>query len=456
MKASIGAEMQRKSRAGAGINLTLLMSVALILAGLTVAFNALFGQREQFSGARTTGSSTDILTAGSGTQTGYADSVIQSARARIEADAGDYQAYGELGLAYQQKARETNDPSYYTQAQDALEKSLAIKPDYYDATAGMGNLLLSLHEFSAALEWGQKAQAILPGRAYSYGVMGDAQIELGEYEAAVASFQKMVDLRPDLSSYSRVSYARELYGDTPGAIAAMQSAIAAGGPSAENTAWCRFQLGNLYFNSGKLAEAESIYTEALQAYPNYLHAYAGMGQVRWAQGRTDEAIEYYKQAVATVPLPQYLTALGDLYTVSGDAAAAKEQYDLVLYIFQVFDAGGVNVDIEKAAFLADHNMDTASAVTLAERAAEGRHDVQTLDTLAWTYYRAGRYSEAEAAMQKAMRLGTQNAVFYFHLGMIQQALGKTAESTASIEKSLSLNPHFSILHAAQAASMVRK
>jgi tetratricopeptide (TPR) repeat protein len=398
----------------------------------------------------------DILTVGAGTVTGYADRIIAQSQERIKVNPDDYSAYGELGLAFQQKARETNDPSFYAQAQDALTKALEIKPDYYDAMAGLGTLNLSLHEFGKALDWGMKAQALIPERAYGYGVVGDAQIELGDYDAAVLSFQKMVDLRPDLSSYSRVSYARELYGDVPGAIEAMQSAIQAGGPSAENTAWCRFQLGNLYFNSGQLDKAAQTFNEALMSYPNYLHAYAGLGQVNWAQGKTEQAIEYYKKAVASVPLPQYLTALGDLYTISGDTTAAKEQYDTVLYIYQVFEAGGVNVDIEKAGFLVDHDMEIASAVKMAEAATSVRNDVNSLDILAWAYYKDGQYDKAMSTTEKSMRLGTQNANFYYHLGMIQMALGNDADGNASIDKALAINPHFSILHAATATEQVRK
>ena len=123
----------------------------------------------------------------------------------------------------------------------------------------------------------------------------------------------------------------------------MQQAVNAGGPSAENTAWCRVQLGNLYFNSNRLDKAEQAYNGALAGYPNYLHAQAGLAMVRWAQGRNDEAIKLFRASVATVPLPQYLTALGDLLDSTGDKAGGKEQLDLVLYIYQVFEAGGVNV-----------------------------------------------------------------------------------------------------------------
>jgi tetratricopeptide (TPR) repeat protein len=176
----------------------------------------------------------------------------------------------------------------------------------------------------------------------------------------------------------------------------MQMAVASGGLTAENTAWCRVQLGNLYFNSNRLAEAEKYYDEALQGYPDYLHAYAALGQVRWAQGKVDEAIALYEKAIEQVPLPHFVAALGDLYKVKGDEKAAKEQYELALFIYRTQEAGGVDVDSEKAMFLADRGMEPEEAVRLAQKAAQSRQDVNTLDALAWSLHNAGRTARGGA------------------------------------------------------------
>jgi tetratricopeptide (TPR) repeat protein len=402
------------------------------------------------------GDSTALLASGTTAVKGYADSIIAETQIRLTRDPADHAAHSRLGIAYLQKARETNDPSYYTQAERSLQKALNLKPDSYDATAAMGSLELSRHNFSAALDWGSKATALNPYKAYGYGVRGDAQIELGRYEEAVGSFQKMVDLRPDLSSYSRVSYARELYGDSEGAIEAMRQAVTAGSPAAENTAWCRVQLGNLLFNSKKHAEAEVEFRRALAAYPGYLHALAGLAQVEAARGETASAIRHYKEAVAEVPLPQYLAALGDLYASVGDDRSAAEQYDLVLYIYRTFEVNGVDAGPEKAAFLTDLNRDIDEAVKLAQAAASVRSDVHTQDTLGWALYRAGRYEEALQAEKSAMRLGTQNPLFFFHLGMIYEKLGDHEGVRQNLQRALAINPHFNLKYAQEAVETLKK
>ncbi|MDQ3707059.1 MAG: tetratricopeptide repeat protein [Chloroflexota bacterium] len=397
-----------------------------------------------------------LLTTGGKATDGYTDRVIGDMQARLKSEPGDYQALASLGVAYQQKARETNDPAYYAEAEKSFQQALSIKPDDYNSLAGMGALELSRHNFKSALDWGNKATKVLPNKAYAYGVIGDAHIELGNYDQAVAAFQKMVDLRPDLSSYSRVSYARELHGDVEGAIQAMQQAVTAGGPAAENTAWCRVQLGNLYFNSNRLDEAEKAYSEALGGYPGFLHAQAGLAQVKWARGDTAGAIDLYKQATASVPLPQYIAALGDLYTSTGDKQAAAEQYELVEYIYDLQGKGGVVVDIERAAFYADHDIQLAEALQLAQAAAADRNDVHTLDTLAWALYKNGRYDEALSTQQRALRLGTRNATFYYHLGMIQNALGEEDQARVSLGIALDINPNFSPIYSPQARAFLDK
>jgi tetratricopeptide (TPR) repeat protein len=216
------------------------------------------------------------------------------------------------------------------------------------------------------------------------------------------------------------------------------------------------QLGTLYFNSGRLADAEGEYNAALAVYPGYFHAQAGLAAVRAAQGRTAEAVVLYKAAVAVVPLPQYVQALGDLHAATGAAKDAQAQYDLVSYIYHVFEVNGVDVSMEKAAFLADQDQDAAAAVQLAQSAAAWRHDIHTQDALAWTLYRAGRYAEALATEQQAMRLGTQNALFYFHLGMIYNGLGDSANAHKNLQQALAINPHFSLKYAPQAMALLEK
>ena len=365
------------------------------------------------------------------------------------ADLQESDQYTATGYAALQSARETGDPTYYGKADAAFVQALQLDPQNVDALIGKGTLQLARHQFSDALATGQAAKAISPPRALILGVIGDALIELGQYDQAVAAMQEMVNLRPDLSSYSRVSYARELYGDTSGAIALMQQALASGGGVPENVEWVRVQLGNLYFNKGDLTDAEREYQHALYDLPNYMYAQEGLGRVRAAQGRYAEAAGFFNKAINRVPLPQFVIELGETQQAAGDLAGAKQQYGLVRVENQLFKANGVNVDMELALFEADHG-DPAQAVADARTAYAERPSVKAADTLAWALSQAGQQAEAQTMMAQALRLGTQDALFFYHAGMIAYRSGDTAGARARLGQALAVNPYFSPVYAREA------
>jgi len=373
--------------------------------------------------------------------------VIAKAQAKLKSQPDDWQAVDLLAGAYLQKVREVGDPSYYPKVEALLTRALAHDASDAEATTLMGSLALARHQFTAALDWGRKAHALEPASSRALGVIGDAQIELGRYPQALASFQQMIDLRPDLSSYARVSYARELYGDVPGAMEAMQQAVEAGGPVPENSAYTRVLLGNLYFNAGRTREADAQYRRALFDDPGYPQALAGIARVEAASGRYQLAVAHYRQAVDTYPLPDFVIALGDAYAAAGDQRQASETYDLAAAEQQLYRANGVDLDAELALFDADHHRDLSTALTAARAAMADRPSVRTEDILAWTLFQAGDDQKAEAAARQALRLGTQDATMFFHRGMIEARLGQAAAAIGDLQQALHINPYFSLLWA---------
>ena len=385
------------------------------------------------------------------------DNRVETLQAQLRQNPDDERAYVLLSAAYLQKARETGDPIYYGKTDEALSRALELQPDDFAAMTQMGVLSLARHQFREALDWGKKARAMSPGTALIYGVIGDAQIELGQYDAALVTFQTMVDLRPDLSSYSRASYLRELHGDVEGAIEAMQQAVQAGGPNAENTNWTRVQLGHLYFNSGKLAEAEAQYKQALAAYPDYVHAIAGLARIHAARGEYDEAIKLYTDATNRMPLPEYVIALGDVYEAAGRSQEAQQQFDLVRAMERLYAANGVDTDLEMALFEANHTQGQKidEALTLARRALEKRPTIYAKDVLAWTLYKDGQYAPAYALSRQALQLGTRDALLFFHAGMIAYKLDDGTKAREYLEEALAINPHFSILYSDEARRILQ-
>ncbi len=377
---------------------------------------------------------------------GSLEQIIENLQSRLRLLPTDWQSFASLGLAYVQQARVTADPSYYPKAQGVLRRSLGLeREDNFAAMVGMASLAAARHDFAGALRWGEQAKAINPYNGNVYGVIGDAQVELGHYDDAFATFQQMVDTRPGVASYARVSYARELMGDVPGAIQAMEAARDIAGTPADS-AWASYQLGELSFNRGDLHEARAAYARGVETDPDYVPSFAGLAKVAWARGHLRKAIAGYADVVSRYPAPEYVIALGDLYAVAGRSDQAELQYSLVRAEEELFRSNGVNIDLELALFDAAHG-DPAGALVAAGDEWAKRHSVHVADAYAWALYADGRYVEASVYAGKAMTLGYRNAQFAFHAGMIQLKLGNDAEARRLLTEAVDINPHFSIQYA---------
>jgi tetratricopeptide (TPR) repeat protein len=343
-----------------------------------------------------------------------------------------------LGNSFAQRARETGDASYYARAEAAYRRALRLAPNDLAATIGLGSVALSRHEFRHGLVLGRRAVALSPSTAAGYGVVGDALIELGRYEAAFATFDKMVALKPSVSSYARVSYARELLGDVPGAARAMRLAVESAVGEPEPLAWSLTQLGKLYWSNGHLAKAARDYRAALRAHPRYPAALNSLALVEAARGRHSSAIAYARRAAEILPLPQYVSTLGDLL----HGSAARRQYALVGAIARLERSQGVNVDLEIALFDVDHRIDLRRTVALARLAQRERPSIDGDDVLAWALARAGRCREALKYSKLALRLGTRDAAKFFHRGVIERCLGHDASAQAWFARVHATNPYW--------------
>jgi tetratricopeptide (TPR) repeat protein len=380
---------------------------------------------------------------------GSLDATIAGLQKRLTQAPSDWKSFAWLGLAYVQQARTTADPTYYPKAEGVLETSLSLQPRHNEeALVGMAALAAARHDFTGALRYGDRARALNPYDGNVYGVIGDAQLELGRYEAAFVTFQKMVNIKPNLSSYARVSYARELQGDVPGALQAMTLARDVAGTPAD-VAWASFQIGELYFNSGRPGRARAAYRRGFQADPNYVPNQAGLSKFAWANDDLQAAITGYTRVVQRYPAPEHVIALGDLFASAGDRIQARRQYALVRAEEALFRANGVNIDLEAALFDADHG-NVAGALKAARAEWDRRHSIHVADAYAWALYSSGRYARAAVFSRKAMALGTANALFFFHAGMIELRLGHRGAARMLLARALDINPHFSVLHAPQA------
>ena len=350
--------------------------------------------------------------------------------------------YNQLASAYLQKARETADFSFNASADDTITRSLSIEPDNYDALKLRAKLQLTYHRFAEALETARRAQVIRNDDHDVWGQVTDALVELGDYPGAVKSAQKMIDLRPDSSSYARVSYLRSLHGDTFGAIQAMNAAVKAADPNdREAMAWCRVQLGNELMNAGKLAEAESQFDDALRIFPDHRLGLHAKARARIANADLQAAVEIYERDYARSASADTAQALGDLYKLLGREDVAKGWYEK----FEPLEKENARIERSWRHILnywLDHDKNLEEALGLATHEYEVRKDIFTCDSLAWALFKNGRVKEAKKMIDETLRTGSRDARINYHAGLIYSSLQMPDKAAKYLRHAAAMNSAF--------------
>jgi len=369
------------------------------------------------------------------------DGLIEQLQTRLEVVPNDHVAWSTLGIAYVQQARVTADPSLYPRAEGALDESLMVEPDdNFLALAGLSSLASARHDFVLAEDYAERGLEINEFSAILWGALSDAQVQLGEYDAAAASVERMLGLSPDASSYSRSSYLAQLNGQTDLAISQMRQALQQAGTPTDR-AFALTVLGEIEFNRGQPGPALDLYNEARAQAPQDTTALAGKARSEAALGQIQTALDSYAALVEQAPEPSYLIAYGELLESVGRTAEADAQYEVVGAVQTLFEANGVESDASPVLFLADHD-EPERALAEAERAIAVRPFLAMHDAHAWALHRNGRDDEALVAIGKALELDTPDALFLFHSGEIKRALGDLDGARADLERALEINPFF--------------
>ena len=350
-----------------------------------------------------------------------------------------------------QRARITQAYGDYQRAEIAYRRALKIDPANAAAMTGLAWVHDGRHQFEQSIFWARRAVDIDPRQTDAYGLWGDALVEMGDYEAAFKKVQRMLDLRPDLASYSRGAHLLFLSGETQAALSLMEKALKAGGPYAENIAWCRAKLALMLKNLGEYAKAEALLTVALKQAPHNYRLLAAMAEVQTAMKKYKTAIAGYEAANTLVPQPANITALGDLYLLKGAHREAKRLFAWAEAIWRLRSVVGRQPDIQRARFYAGHDRNLSQALAEAKKIYRTRKNITVADTLSWCYYKNGKIYQARRMIQQALRLNTPQAQISYHAGMIYARLGKRTLARKYLQSALALDPHFHPLDAARAA-----
>jgi tetratricopeptide (TPR) repeat protein len=367
---------------------------------------------------------------------------------KVKQNPDDIKSLLHLTALYIQEARNTGNYNYYNEA--ALKSVNAVlKKDTasFEALTFKATILLSQHRFSEGLAIASRAQELYPLNAYVYGLIIDGNVELGNYRAALDAAEKMISIRPDIRSYSRIAYLREIHGDIPGAIEAMDLAVDAGAPGDENTEWCRIQLGKLHEQMGQMTTAGEYYTVAADNRPNYPYALAGLARVAIDGKNYAQALALYQQADSLMSDHTFKEGIAKVHQLQGAAKKAKEVSAEILRYMQQFSsdgkkgpATGQNEDHEMAhAYIGVGDYDKALAFALAEYNRRPAN-IEVNETVAIVYYHKGDYAKAVPYMDAALKTNCRNPELLCYAGLIYAKAGQPARAKMCLQQALAKNP----------------
>lgn len=319
--------------------------------------------------------------------------------------------------------RETGDPSLFARASRAYDAALRRDAGDVGALIGAGTLANLRHDFRGGLRLGLAARRAAPDLARPYTLLADSRLELGRYAGAERSIQRLIDLKPTLASYSRVSYYRELTGDLAGAVEAMRLAVSAGGGAGESTAYVQTLLGDLELQRGRPAAAVAAYRGALASSESYPQAQAGLARVDAARGDLRAAIRRLRVVAERLPLTSHLTLLAESELAAGATEQGRRDLGVVRAQQRLLRSGGAAPDAELVLFEANHGSPRA-AVRLGRRVWREAPSVRSADALGWALTRAGRPGAGLAWATRALRTGSRDPGFRLHAGIAARRAGR--------------------------------
>ncbi|HET6767363.1 MAG TPA: tetratricopeptide repeat protein [Chitinophagaceae bacterium] len=362
---------------------------------------------------------------------------------RLKNDPEDKKLLLSLTSLYVNEGRVTGNLSYYNDAAlKCTETVLKNDPENFEALTFKSMILLSQHRFEDGLAVALQVQKKYPYNAFVYGLIIDGNVELGNYPAALEAADRMVSIRPDLRSYSRIAYLREIYGDIAGAIEAMKMAVDAGAPGDENTEWCRVQTGKLYEQLGKIKDAAMHYTIAADNRADYPYAMAGLARIATAEKDLTKAISLYEKAVSLMPDHTFKEGMSEVYTLMGQEDKAKHVANEIMEQMQKVssDNKDQNEDHEMAhAYMGVNNYEKALEYALKEYNRRTAN-IEVNQTVAIVHYAKGEYARALPYIEKALKTNCKNPELRCHAGLIYAKSGDRAKARMFLNNALNNNP----------------
>jgi Flp pilus assembly protein TadD len=365
-----------------------------------------------------------------------------------------------LGSQYLKRFRELRDPDDLLRAETTARQSLMIQPQPASnqgaAKALLASTLVAQHRFQEALQTAQEVERLDPNQPTAHLQLASILMEIGDYSGAETHLRQAGQT---MSLKAEVIQARYL--ELTGHLAEARQTLELGMEqidqrytnSAELRSWFHLRGGDLAFLAGDLSQAETRYREALEIYPKQAPALTGLARLYAAQHRWTEALEVATQGSDLWPGIDTLSYKAATEQALGDEAAAKATANLIEVIAHLSQAKGI-YDRALALHYIEAGIHLPEALDIAHQEVASRDDIYAEDTLAWAAAANQSWEEAETAIHKALRYGTEDPMLHFHAGIIAFCQTDTEAARQHLTQALQMNPSFHYRYADQARDLL--
>ena len=367
---------------------------------------------------------------------------IAAARQQLKSDPKKVQAYNELAIAFLARVRETADPRYLKDADVALSQGLSLDAGDFQLQRTEVALMLGRHQYTQAKKRATVLNHRTPDDVMTYGYLAEADIALGNYPEAETNAQWMLNMRPNnILGLLIGAKLRTLYGDTQGAIDFLNLAYSETSPTeVEDLAWIANQIAFIQIDSGQIDAAAQTLGQAQQLFPHYPYTVENLARVRMCENRAGDAVQLLLQARSIDKNPHVLYRLARAQEAAGQSKEARANYAEFETVASDPERATDQSRVDLILMYAGSPANAPSALKLAMQEISARQDVWALDAYAWALYANAKFQDADAAVQKAIAVGIQNAQIFDHAGHIAQRLNHSAEATKYFQLSLKSNP----------------
>lgn len=375
---------------------------------------------------------------------------------RVREDPASAADRARLAAFYLRRSRATGSVHDIDRAVQQAERSLALREGHNAATWGtLASARLAQHDFVGALAAAQALVRDDPDSPDALALEGEVLLELGRYDEAARRFAIVERASTSLTLAPRLSRWYEVSGHIDRALLvsryALRLATSSDGVSREQVAWFATRVGDLAAKRGERVAADSMYRTALAAHPDDHRVLASQARLAANHGDWRTAVAAGESAIALHLDPATLGVLRDAWLALGDTAQATS-YAAAMTASALTQPGAIHR--AWGMHLVEHGERLGQVLRRVRREAQERRDVYGADLEAWTLHAMGRDAEASRAMQRALRVGTEDALLWYHAGVIAAAEGDSAGAREYLARALAFNPSFGVRHVVAARELL--